>query len=101
MVQVILVVYVHAWWCRYIRIKVLNKNLFYVFFLFHSASDATQIFEETKHSVEAREMMQAFFVGIFVEVSSTTLLRLPVIIIIIFYKMKHLHVVDALPVWYM
>lgn len=36
-----------------------------------SASDATQIFEETKHSVEAREMMQAFFVGIFVEVSKT------------------------------
>ena len=33
-----------------------------------AASDATQIFEETKHSVEAREMMQAFFVGIFVEV---------------------------------
>lgn len=36
---------------------------------FKPASDATQIFEETKHSVEAREMMQAFFVGIFVEVS--------------------------------
>ena len=34
-----------------------------------AASDATQIFEETKHSVEAREMMHAFFVGIFVEVS--------------------------------
>ena len=32
------------------------------------AADATQIFEENKHSVEAREMMQAFFVGIFVEV---------------------------------
>lgn len=40
-----------------------------VLFLFCSASDATQIFEETKHSLEAREMMQAFFVGIFVEVS--------------------------------
>ena len=34
----------------------------------YPAADATQIFEETKHSVEAREMMQAFFVGIFVEV---------------------------------
>ncbi|XP_068720941.1 E3 ubiquitin-protein ligase HERC2-like [Montipora capricornis] len=33
----------------------------------YAASDATCIFEETKHSVEAREMMQAFFVGIFVE----------------------------------
>ena len=43
----------------------------YVFFGFSLplASDATFIFEETKHSVEAREMMQAFFVGIFVEVS--------------------------------
>lgn len=39
------------------------------FFPFPLASDATFIFEETKHSVEAREMMQAFFVGIFVEVS--------------------------------
>ena len=39
------------------------------FLCYFSASDATQIFEETKHSVEAREMMQAFFVGIFVEVS--------------------------------
>lgn len=36
----------------------------------YPAADATQIFEETKHSVEAREMMQAFFVGIFVEVIS-------------------------------
>lgn len=36
--------------------------------ILYPAADATQIFEETKHSVEAREMMQAFFVGIFVEV---------------------------------
>ena len=40
----------------------------FCFFPFPLASDATRIFEETKHSVEAREMMQAFFVGIFVEV---------------------------------
>ena len=40
-----------------------------LFFSLPLASDATFIFEETKHSVEAREMMQTFFVGIFVEVS--------------------------------
>ena len=49
-------------WCK--ALKQLPSVVF-----FKPASDATQIFEETKHSVEAREMMQAFFVGIFVEVS--------------------------------
>lgn len=32
--------------------------------------DATKAFEEANHSQEAREMMQAFFVGIFVEVKA-------------------------------
>ena len=50
------------------RISVLIRSFLTINFR-HAASDATQIFEETKHSVEAREMMQAFFVGIFVEVS--------------------------------
>ena len=54
------------------RASVLIRSFFIINFR-QAASDATQIFEETKHSVEAREMMQAFFVGIFVEVSRINL----------------------------
>lgn len=39
-----------------------------IFFCRYTVHDATKAFEESKHSQEAREMMQAFFVGIFVEV---------------------------------
>ena len=36
-----------------------------------AGQDASTIFETTHHSAEAREMMQAFYVGQYVEVSNT------------------------------
>ena len=38
----------------------------------HAAKDATTGFEDAHHSEEAREMMQAFFVGQYIDVSTFT-----------------------------
>ena len=46
-------------------------------FFFHTGQDASSIFETTHHSTEAREMMQAFYVGQYVEVGTHVLLYPP------------------------